>query len=324
MAHYDLFRHHLVLKFPAYGHALWDPNTGNRNPAVEVGDVGCIRKGKFHRLFNVLLPAEDKSHEDLGVPEGHEPLTLSIQKHINIGTLSPNNFCSAKVTSIPKSELLANEPDDTPSVTFSCPRKEGAVLYLPVQARSEDTVARADFGKWMIKHIDRWFAWARHWFGMEIDRMEDIILVTGTHRTRSYTNVAFPGGQEDAQASFGARVDHNGAINWQFSHERSRGAALNRGPEGEDLPEDQCIFIRGFRATRKLKILPPRLKAAVGYNPDPDTGLMPIHALWEVKTPHSFGVSWSSPWFSKYRDPLCLLLEYIAEASAVSISSLRV
>ncbi len=57
--------------------------------------------------------------------------------------------------------------------------------------------------------------------------MEDIILVTGTHRTRSFTNVAFPGGQEDAQVSFRAKVDLRDdivIINWQFSHERDRGA----------------------------------------------------------------------------------------------------
>ncbi|KAN0138029.1 Caspase domain containing protein, partial [Lactarius tabidus] len=196
--------------------------------------------------------------------------------------------------------------------TFSCPMKEGAILCLPIRAKGADTVASADFGKWMIKHIDRWFAWARH-LGLGVNLMEDIILLTGTHRTRSWTNVAFPGGQEDAQASFGANVDHSGdavTLNWQFSHERNRGVVLNCGPDGEDLPEDQCIFIRGFRATRKLKIFPPRLKAAAGPNPDPDgygeepeAELIPIPALAE---------------FSKYRDPLHILLEYITEEAPSS------
>ena len=66
--------------------------------------------------------------------------------------------------------------------------------------------------------------------------MEDIILVTGTHRTRSWTNVAFPGGQKGARASFGARADQRGdvvAINWQFSHEHNQGVVLNCGPDGE-------------------------------------------------------------------------------------------
>jgi len=126
-------------------------------------------------------------------------------------------------------------PDSPAEVVFSCRRKQGAVLSLPIQARCENTVALGDFGKWMIKHIDGWFAWVRQ-LGVGIDRMEDIILVTGTHRARSWTNVAFPGGQVDAQVSFGANVSTRGdivVINWKFSHECNRGAVLNCGPDGE-------------------------------------------------------------------------------------------
>ena len=127
-------------------------------------------------------------------------------------------------------------PHEIPQISFSCPTKEGAVLCLPIQAKGENTVASAEFGKWIIKHIDRWFAWARQQLGVGINRMEDIILVTGTHRTRSSTNVIFPGGRGDAQASFGAKINHRGGIvtlNWQFSHESNRGAVLNCGPDGE-------------------------------------------------------------------------------------------
>ncbi|KAH8983986.1 hypothetical protein EDB86DRAFT_168552 [Lactarius hatsudake] len=306
MAHrdYDIFRHHLAIKYSTYGYALWDPDPGNLYPAVEVGDVGYIREGQFHRLFNVLLPAEDESHAGFGVPDNYEQLSLHLTNHINIGKLSPNKFCSAKVISMPESTHLYQGPDEIPKVSFSCPMKEGAVLCLPIEATRENTVVGADFGKWIIKHIDCWFAWARN-LGLEIDRMEDIILVTGTHRTRSWTNAAFPGGHEYAQATFGARVDRRDGvvtINWQFSDESSRGVVLNRGPDGENLPEDQCIFIRGFRVTRKLRILPPKLRGAAGPNPDPegyneepDLELIPI------------------PLVSEYRDPLRILLEYIAE-----------
>ena len=107
MSHYNIFRHHLAIKFPAYGHALWEPDPGNLYPAVEVGDVGYICEGKFHRLFNVFLPTNHPSHRNFGVPEYHEELTLNMENHINIGKLSPNNFCSARVTSIPVSERLA-------------------------------------------------------------------------------------------------------------------------------------------------------------------------------------------------------------------------
>jgi hypothetical protein len=97
MAHYDIFREQLASKYPAFGHALWDPKPRNPNRPVQVGDVGFIRMGKFQRLFNALLPADDPSHE-FGVPEDHEPLVPSCSEHIDKGTRSSNNYCSARVS----------------------------------------------------------------------------------------------------------------------------------------------------------------------------------------------------------------------------------
>jgi hypothetical protein len=106
MAHYDIFRHHLAIKFPAFMDTLFGNQIlGILYPAVEVGDVGFIRQGKFHRLFNVLLPAEHPSHRNFGVPEYHEQLTLNMESHITFSQLSPNNLCSAKVTSTAVSEM---------------------------------------------------------------------------------------------------------------------------------------------------------------------------------------------------------------------------
>jgi hypothetical protein len=83
-----------------------------------------------------------------------------------------------------------------------------------------------------VKHIDTWFAFAQK-LGLGIDQMEDIILVTGCDRTRSWTNVAFMGNQVDAQVSFGVYVGGPSAsINFQFSPENARGAVLCQGPEG--------------------------------------------------------------------------------------------
>ncbi|KAH9167171.1 hypothetical protein EDB89DRAFT_137225 [Lactarius sanguifluus] len=304
MAHYDIFRHHLAIKYPAYGHALWEPSPGDSYPAVEVGDVGFIRHGRFHRLFNVLLPADDPSHEHFGVPEYYSQLTPRVKEHIVSGTLNPNNFCSARVASMPGSKFLATGPDSPTEVSFSCKGKQGAVLSLPIQARCKDTVALGQFGEWITKHIDCWFAWVRN-LGLGIDRMEDIILVTGAHRTRSWSNIAFPGGPEDGQVSFGANVVNRGdivAINWKFSHEHNRGAVFNCGPDGECLLEDQCIFIRGFRVARKFVIFSRGLKAAAGPNPDPKG--------YDYEPDVELT---STPAVPEYRDPLHILLEYIAE-----------
>jgi hypothetical protein len=90
----------------------------------------------------------------------------------------------------------------------------------------ENTVASADFGKWIIKHIDRWFAWARQ-LGLGLTGWRISSWSLGLIAQDLGLMLLFPGGQGDAQTSFGAKVDHPGdivAINWQFSHElQSRG-----------------------------------------------------------------------------------------------------
>jgi hypothetical protein len=122
-------------------------------------------------------------------------------------------------------------PRDPGEVVFSCRERQGAVLSLPLQATRENTVVREGFGKWMIKHIDQWFSWILN-RELGIDNMEDIVLVTGTDRTRSWANIAFLGGQVDARVSFSVEATHS-RINWKFSPERKTGAVWNWGPSGE-------------------------------------------------------------------------------------------
>ena len=98
-------------------------------------------------------------------------------------------------------------------------------------AQREDTLARTDFAKWMIGHIDSWFNFARR-LGLGIDQMEDLVLVTGRHRTRSWSNIAFDGSQTDAQVSFGVQVTGAG-VSWQVSSQNIQGAVLSHGPSGE-------------------------------------------------------------------------------------------
>ncbi len=97
MAHYDTFRDQLAIAYPGFGYALWEPDPGERYPPVEVGDVGFIRRGKFHRIFNALLHANHPSHQRYGVPEYHIPLQPRMLDHIDSGTLKPNDFYSSGI-----------------------------------------------------------------------------------------------------------------------------------------------------------------------------------------------------------------------------------
>ena len=97
MADYDIYREQLAIKYPSYGHALWDPSPMISDRPVQVGDVGFIRRGKFHRLFNALLPADDPSHER-GVPEHYEPLVPNLSDHLDTGFLRQNDYRSVGVS----------------------------------------------------------------------------------------------------------------------------------------------------------------------------------------------------------------------------------
>jgi hypothetical protein len=100
MADYDIYREQLAMKYPAYGHALWEPSPWKPDRPVEVGDVGFIRNGKFHCLFNALRSAEDQSN----VPEYYEQLFPKSSDHISKSTLSSNHYCSAGIA-------VESEPD---------------------------------------------------------------------------------------------------------------------------------------------------------------------------------------------------------------------
>jgi len=90
---YDIYREGLALKYPSYGYALWKPSPQGGHPAVQVGDVGFIYEGYFHRLFNILLPRDHPSHGE-GAPPYHEPLEIKAKIRTYTGILRPNHLSS--------------------------------------------------------------------------------------------------------------------------------------------------------------------------------------------------------------------------------------
>ena len=110
MADCDIFREQLAIKYPLYGHALWEPSPRYPDKPVQVGDVGFIRKGKFCRLFNALLLENDPSHE-FGVPEYYKPL-VPLSNHLDRRpqALARNYYCSAGVSVEPDPGFHSRHP----------------------------------------------------------------------------------------------------------------------------------------------------------------------------------------------------------------------
>ena len=83
------------------------------------------------------------------------------------------------------------------------------------------------------------------------------------------------------------------------------------------------MFIRGFRVARTFWISPKHLKAAAGpssdsggYDRDPDTEVISLSANSKVKRSIRLFSVFSDA--LKYRDPLHVLLEYIAGVSTMA------
>jgi hypothetical protein len=105
------------------------------------------------------------------------------------------------------------------------------MLLLPFPAQREDTIALGDFGRWIIKYIDHWFAFAEN-LGLGVNRMQDIVIITGHHRAKSWVNIAFSEGQRDAEVSFGVRASGNSRVNIERRLVQGD-AVLKLGPSGE-------------------------------------------------------------------------------------------
>ena len=121
-------------------------------------------------------------------------------------------------------------PDDEAPLTFSCSRKKGALLYIPLLSERHDTVARGNFGEWMLENIDACFKVAED-LGYGVDRMEDIILVTGCHLAKSWVSAVFSDSREASEVSFGVRVSGNSGVH--FDERNANGRGLKFGPSGE-------------------------------------------------------------------------------------------
>jgi hypothetical protein len=116
--------------------------------------------------------------------------------------------------------------------------KLGAVMSLPATSQREDTRLQVDFSKWIITHIDSWFAFTSD-LGMGVE-MEELILVTGCHRTKTWFNVEFIGDevQPNEWVSWIARQteaagDSGASVNWQDLILSAPGLALSHGPGSE-------------------------------------------------------------------------------------------
>ncbi|KAF8260476.1 hypothetical protein EI94DRAFT_1748313 [Lactarius quietus] len=304
--HYSVYREQLTSLY--HGHALWDPDPANLYDMVSVGDVGYVREGYFFRMFNVLLKSDHPSNRIIGEPDPYEPVDLGPFVNVRVSRLSRGDYHSRYVSTQEhnigvQAQAPRTPADSNPITSFRCRKKLGAFLSLPYDGYREDVIRTKAFEDYIRDHCESWFTFAQR-NRLDVQRMEDIILVSGCTLVTAWAAAAFVDNNVDSEITLGSQQlgDSGATFQWHFARENRQSVAYNNSQERPDPPQTQCVFIRGFRAKRIFLGLYTGLRAAAEPLPDnPDRrgdGEMQVTRVPNVPS---------------YRDPLIGVLDYIAE-----------
>jgi hypothetical protein len=102
------FREELAIQHPDLGRPLWQPDPGGLYNAVQVGDVGFIRRGYFNRLFNALSPGDTNPSAELEPEYSHSLQRLQPRTSNHIRTRDPHKeFRSKSITEVSRGSNMS-------------------------------------------------------------------------------------------------------------------------------------------------------------------------------------------------------------------------
>ncbi len=175
--------------------------------------------------------------------------------------------------------------DGSTVISYRCRKRPGAFLSLPYDGHREDVIRTKAFEDYIRDHCESWFAFAQR-NRLDVQRMEDIILVSGCTLVTAWAAAAFVDNNLDSEISLGCQtLGSSATFQWHFARQTSQSVAYNNSQERVrrancvdsdvtdvlskvDPPQTQCVFIRGFRAKRIFLGLYTGLRAAAEPLPD--------------------------------------------------------
>ena len=97
----------------------------------------------------------------------------------------------------------------------------GALLSLPNGGHHEDVIRAQAFEDYIKDYLDSWFTWAQK-NRLGVERVEELILVSGCTLVTSWAAAAFMDGTIDAEISLASRTLNNGGASFVWSNIRGR------------------------------------------------------------------------------------------------------
>jgi len=153
---------------------------------------------------------------------------------------------------------------ERPSFDFTCPSPEGAILVLPNGASRVDLVSRTPMEGYIKRNVSRWYS--------TMVEHEDLVIVTGADKCSSWGTACYSNVTGPAEMPLSFLPPNGGSPACPYAWETRHSIASHSGSSSEaDYPENQCIFIRGYKTKlRKRKLLPMRVSVSdvVQHNAD--------------------------------------------------------
>ena len=285
-------------------------NATTREPAptesfkrIQLGDVGYIRRGRFHLLFSAGCPLGERQL-GVGVPLAFEPLNVGPidrtdprlpgclstntvrETGVGIGvSMFPTPYVRS-VAPVSSSTLVAHFRMLEPGIkiSFELTEEQGAALVTKYPTYREDVELESIFKAYTKRHYDSWVA-----FACDAGHGDDIkpVLVTGVDMTRDFAMMAYSNNGASLASEFTTSVPgvaSTSASAW--GRWRTEGLVHTKcGPQlrypplptqtdstssGDRHTENvldeynQCVFVRYYTMRKRALVFPMVIKAAAG------------------------------------------------------------
>src|SRR6266403_504850 len=122
------------------------------------------------------------------------------------------------VPASPDSLSWFNNSCSAEGVTYNC-RGHGALLFLPHGGRRADIIHTKVFEDYIRDHVVSWFTWAQK-NRQGVERMEDLVLVSGCTLVSSWAAAAFVYNTMEAKVSLARGTLNNGGESFVWGNIR--------------------------------------------------------------------------------------------------------
>ncbi|KAI0270894.1 hypothetical protein BGY98DRAFT_1100565 [Russula aff. rugulosa BPL654] len=190
----------------SHGLALWNPNPLKEiYDKVSIGDVGYLHEGSFIRMFNVMLPWSHDSNRTLGEPEPYQSLDCGRFANTFKRQFDRVKYCSRHVSA---ETNACNGHIMTPEECHVYVPESRSTFVSSKRGHHEDVIRAQAFQDYIQDYADSWFTWARK-NRLAVERVEDLILVSGCTLVTSWAAAAFVDNTIEAEISLTSRTLSN-------------------------------------------------------------------------------------------------------------------